>query len=79
MTDKTFTFTIEQIKDIYRAGIKRGNDEQCAYDWGNRASGGEYDECVEAIHDIINKDKDYWSDPDYINWDTIESWFKEKK
>ena len=79
MTDRTFTFTIEQIKEIYRAGIKRGNDEQCAYDWGTRASGGEYDECVEVIHDIVNKGKDIWDDPDYITWNTIESWFKEKK
>ena len=82
MTDKTFTFTIEQIKDIYRAGIKRGNDEQSAYDWGARASGNQYDECVEAIHDIINEGKkwtiDGWPD-DYVEWSVVESWFKEKK
>ncbi|CAB4131714.1 hypothetical protein UFOVP132_224 [uncultured Caudovirales phage] len=79
MTDKTFTFTIEQIKEIYRAGIRRGSDEQCAYDWGTRASGGEYDECIEVIHTIVNEGKDVWDDPDYSDWKVIESWFKETK
>lgn len=75
MTDKTFTFTIEQIKTIYQAGIRRGENQQCAYDWGTRAGGGEYDECVEAIHDIVNKDKQ-WGAPDYTEWGVIEGWFK---
>ena len=79
MTDKTFTFTIEQIKEIYRAGIRRGSDEQCAYDWGTRASGGEYDECIEVIHTIVNEGKEVWDDPDYSDWKVIESWFKEAK
>ena len=78
MTDKTFTFTIEQIKQIYQAGIRRGSDEQCAYDWGTRTSGGEYDECVEAIHDIVNEGTQ-WGAPDYTEWGTIENWFKEAK
>ena len=77
MTGKTFTFTIEQIKDIYQAGIRRGENQQCAYDWGSRAGGGEYDECVEAIHDIVNEGKQ-WGAPDYTEWGVIESWFKEK-
>ena len=79
MTVKTFNFTIEQIKEIYQAGIRRGSDEQCAYDWGTRASGGEYDECIEVIHTIVNEGKDVWDDPDYSDWKVIESWFKETK
>ena len=78
MTDKTFTFTIEQIKDIYRAGIKRGSDEQCAYDWGTRAGGSEYDECVEAIHDIVNEGFK-WGDAAYTSYGDVEEWFKEAK
>jgi len=77
MTDKTFTFTIEQIKEIYRAGIRRGSDEQCAYDWGTRASGSEYDECVEAIHDIVNAGFK-WGDVGYTHYTDVEDWFKEK-
>ena len=75
MTDKTFTFTIEQIKEIYQAGIKRGENQQCAYDWGTRAGGGEYDKCVEAIHDIVNEGKPQGA-PDYTEWAVIEGWFK---
>ena len=76
MTDKTFTFTIEQIKHIYQAGIRRGSDEQSAHDWGCRPGGKEYDECVDAIHDIVNEGKQ-WGAPDYTEWGTIENWFKE--
>ena len=78
MTDKTFTFTIEQIKQIYQAGIRRGSDEQCAYDWGTRASGGEYDECVEAIHDIVNEGFK-WGDGAYTSYGEVENWFKGSK
>ena len=28
-----FKFTIDQIKDIYRAGIRQGIDEATAFDW----------------------------------------------
>jgi hypothetical protein len=77
MTDKIFTFTIEQIKEIYQAGIRRGSDEQCAYDWGTRASGGEYDECVEAIHDIVNEGFK-WGDGAYTSYGEVENWFKEE-
>ena len=78
MTDRTFTFTIEQIKEIYQAGIKRGQDEACAYEWGTRPRGEEFDECVSVIDDIVNKDIK-WSSKDYIEFSTIESWFKESK
>ena len=77
MTVKTFTFTIEQIKDIYQAGIRRGENQQCAYDWGTRAGGGEYDECVEAIQDILNEGIK-WGEEGYTDHDVVESWFKEK-
>lgn len=75
MTDRTFTFTIEQIKDIYRAGIRRGEEVQCAYDWGSSPSSGQYSELCDAIHDIVNAEKQ-WGAPDYTEWGVIEGWFK---
>ena len=78
MTDKTFTFTIDQIKQIYQAGVRRGGDAQCAYDWGCRPSGNEYDECVEVIQDIANDGKK-WDDPDWTDWKTVNEWFKDKR
>jgi len=78
MTDKTFTFTIEQIKDIYRAGINRGWTENTAYDWGCSPSGKEFDECVDVIEDIVNEGIKF-GEEGYTSYDTVESWFKEKK
>ena len=73
MTDKTFTFTIDQVKAIYEAGIRRGTDEQSAYDWGCYTSGGKYSELVDAIYDIVNETKQ-WGAPDYTDWSTIKEW-----
>jgi hypothetical protein len=76
MTDtRTFTFTIEQIKDVYRAGIRRGEEVQSAYDWGSSTNGHEFDECVEAVYDIVNVGKN-WEDKDFVSYDSIREWFK---
>jgi hypothetical protein len=78
MTDKTFTFTIEQIKDIYRAGIHRGQEEATAFEWGSSPTSKEFDELEEAIHTIVNEGK-AWDQEGYIDIFTIEKWFREKK
>jgi Holliday junction resolvase RusA-like endonuclease len=78
MTEKTFTFTIKQIKDIYRAGIRRGEEVQSAYDWGSSSYGTEIDNCVEAVCDIINEGIG-WDDEKYTDFSTVEKWFKESK
>jgi hypothetical protein len=77
MTDRKFTFTIEQIKKIYSAGIRRGNEEATAFEWGESASGSYYGECVMAVHDIVNESFK-WDETGYTNYQTIEKWFKEK-
>ena len=66
MTDKTFTFTVEQIKQIYDAGVNSSGDR-----YGDR-----YDECVEEIHSIVNEGKS-WDDPDYSDFTVVVGWFKE--
>jgi hypothetical protein len=75
MTDKTFTFTIEQIKEIYRAGVRRGEEVQSSYDCGSNATGGEFDYCVSAVKDIVNEGVDMF-DPNYTDYDTVVGWFK---
>jgi hypothetical protein len=67
---KTFTFTIEQIKDIYHAGISQGKDESSYF----RGGGDRYYECVSAIHDIVNEGKTV-DNPDYVSYDTVRGWF----
>ena len=66
MTDKTFTFTIEQIKQIYDAGVNKGFSSR----------GDRYDECVEEIYYIVNEGKS-WDDPDYADFTAVVGWFKE--
>ena len=78
MTDKTFTVTIDQIKEIYHAGIRRGQEEQGASDWGCRPQGSKYFELVYEFHDIVNKDR-HWMDDDYVKYEVIEQWFKDAK
>jgi hypothetical protein len=63
---KTFTFTVEQIKDIFRAGVREGGDDS----WGG------FRECVDAVYHILNEDKP-WGDPDYTPRHKIEEWFKD--
>jgi hypothetical protein len=75
MADKTFTFTIEQIKEIYRAGIRRGIDVQSAYDWGSSPTSKEFDECVSVIYDIVNEGIN-WGKEGYTDYPVIESWFE---
>lgn len=75
MTDKTFTFTVDQIKEIYRAGVRRGEEVQSSYDWGSNASGGEFDQCVDAMHDMVNDGMD-WNDPNRTDYDVVRAWFK---
>jgi hypothetical protein len=74
--DKTFTFTIEQIKDIYCAGIRRGTDEASAFEWGSTTSGNKYDEAVDWLHDFVNTGIDWQDEENYVNYDTVMSWFK---
>lgn len=75
MTDKTFTLTIDQIKEIYNAGIRRGEETECAYQHGSRTMGGTFDQCVDALYDIVNEGKSF-NDDDHVGYGVVESWFK---
>jgi hypothetical protein len=75
MTNKTFTFNIEQIKEIFRAGISRGAEEEASFQCGSRTTGNQFDNCVAVIHDIINEGKD-WREEGYVNFFEVDSWFK---
>ena len=75
--NKTFTFTIEQIKGIYNAGIRRGMDEATAYDLRPFVgSGDQYDEAVDWFHDFVNTGVDWQDEENYVKYDTVKSWFK---
>lgn len=35
---KTFTLTLDQIADVFRAGVACGEDSATAFEWGSRAT-----------------------------------------
>jgi hypothetical protein len=74
MTDRTFTFTIEQIKQIYRAGISRGHEEEASFQCGSRTHGKEFDNCASALCDILNEGADFGEE--IVDIFEVESWFK---
>jgi hypothetical protein len=58
-----------QILQIYEAGIRRGNEEAVAYEWGVRASGHKLDELEDTflwegidsiIQDLDYDQKNFW-------------------
>ena len=63
--------TIEQIKDIYRAGIRRGHDEATAFDCGSITHYPWITELEEAMYDILNEGKSL-GDVDHISYDTVK-------
>ena len=70
-----FNLTLDQIKEIYEAGIRRGNDEATAHEWGSRPSGSQFDELEEAMHDILNQGV-VWGEPGYVDYDAVREMFK---
>lgn len=75
MTDKTFILTLEEVKEIYRAGIARGHDEEASFQCGSRTVGKEFDNCVNTLYDMLNEGKK-WDSDDWIHLEEIESWFR---
>ena len=68
---KTFTFTADQVKEIYKAGIRQGYEEYYRY-----VSLTRYWELYDEIHDIVNEGKEFGAD-DRIDYGTVKSWFGE--
>ena len=70
MTQKTFTLTANQVRQIYEAGIQRGNDEAHHY-----VGLTKYWELYDEIHDIVNEGKEFGAD-DRIDYATVKTWFE---
>lgn len=50
----SFILSIEDVKDIYRAGIRRGNQESSSFEWGCIPSGKEFEELSSCLFDLAN-------------------------
>lgn len=56
---KTFTLTLEDVIAIYNAGIRRGESEACAYEWGCSAIGDTYENLVDELYRYYPDDISY--------------------
>lgn len=65
---KPFTLTLEQVIAIYKAGIRRGESEACAYEWGVSPNGYHFDNLIEELCDIYPT----------LEYKTIESEIKDE-
>jgi len=68
--------------EIYRAGIRRGIDEESAFDRGYSPSGKWYDDLVDAVHSYRNERRRL-DDPVYQSWESVKAevmaWIAEEK
>lgn len=78
MPEKTFTFTVEQVKAIFDAGVSRGSEEEASFQCGSRSTGRRYDYLADTVRDIVNEGI-AWGAPEYVDIDTVDEWFKENK
>lgn len=75
MTERTFTFTVEQLKAIFDAGRSRGAEEEACFQCGSRVTGAQYDGLVDAVYHIVNEGVSVIH-VDHIDIFEVEKWFK---
>lgn len=54
MTQKTFTLTLDQIADIFNAGVRNGEETQSAADWGCRLRNTKAEDLVDLGFDTTD-------------------------
>jgi len=70
----TISLTLDQVRDIFRAGMQRGSSEQSAYEWGSLASGKPDDELADALYEIA-VDGVAFDNPERTGYGTVEEMF----
>lgn len=55
---------------VFKAGVKRGQDEATAFDWGASPSGEFYDQLDDALHEFNNEGLAY-DDPGYLTFEGV--------
>ena len=72
---RTVLLTLRQVEDIFNAGVKRGESEASAFEWGCRAAGRAKDDLIDALVDAIN-DQGHIHD---VTFSEVSEWFDEIK
>ena len=58
MTERTFT--IEEIKQIFRAGVQQGEDQSSAFDWGESSKQSTDEAFKSVIEEILYERSREW-------------------
>lgn len=61
------SLTLEQIRSIYKAGMKRGEDYAASFDRGSMCAGKVEDDLAEALHEMANEGIT-WGSEHYITY-----------
>jgi hypothetical protein len=69
-----FTLTLDQIKDIFTAGERWGEESATAYQCGANPCGKRIDALTDALHEVVNEVP--WDSPHYVQWETVKNWMK---
>ncbi len=48
-------FTVDQLRSIFAAGRRRGDDEATAYAWGSRPQTNREDAFIDALREVLEK------------------------
>jgi hypothetical protein len=67
VTDKTFTMTMAQMKAMFDAGVRCGEDA-----WPTSTP---YADFVEAVYEFVNEGMK-WGEEGYTDWDVVEAMVK---
>lgn len=70
---QTFTLTLDQIKDIFTAGERWGEETATAFQCGSNPCGKRVDALTDALHEVVNEGV-AWDWPAYIQWETVKNW-----
>lgn len=72
---KTFNLTVQQIKDVFSAGFKSGENYSCSYNSGSSYYGVSGDE-IQAFSEFINVEKSVLDDT-YVHWNEIKEMIRD--
>ena len=46
-------FTVDELRQIFKAGVEQGQDEATSYDWGQPSRHESYRAFFEAVRDVL--------------------------
>lgn len=71
------TLNYEQLREIFRAGEKFGEDRATAFEWGSGFYLKADDELGDALCEILNEGVD-WGAPEYIEYADARQWARDQ-